>query len=193
MQQSKPTKARSATVDLTAVVKHPVRIKAMIVLTERTASPTEIAHQLRLDVSKVAYHVRKLEQAGLVEMIGERPVRGAVEHFYRARVIPYIGEDEWSVMSLEDRASISTFTLQLGMADAAAAIDAGTFDDRPDRYLTRVRALLDEQGWKDLGAAHGELYERTLEIKEESANRIALDPDAPTISTMQLAMFFEEA
>jgi hypothetical protein len=37
----------------------------------------------RFEVGHAGYHFRKLVDAGLIECVGQRPVRGAVEHFYR--------------------------------------------------------------------------------------------------------------
>jgi DNA-binding transcriptional ArsR family regulator len=36
----------------------------------------------RRDASNASYHFRMLERAGLVELVHERPVRGAVQHFF---------------------------------------------------------------------------------------------------------------
>jgi predicted transcriptional regulator len=50
------------------------------------SSPTELAELVAPDtrpVSAVAYHVRRLLEAGLIELAGTRPVRGALEHRYR--------------------------------------------------------------------------------------------------------------
>jgi predicted transcriptional regulator len=50
------------------------------------SSPVELAELLAPDarpVSAVAYHVRRLLDAGLIELAGTRPVRGALEHRYR--------------------------------------------------------------------------------------------------------------
>jgi DNA-binding transcriptional ArsR family regulator len=187
------TSPRSVRVDLGAIVAHPLRAKALDVLAQRTASPTEIAQELNApDVSKVAYHVRKLLEVGAIELVDERKVRGAVEHFYRARVLPYLTEEEFASLTIDQRKAFTTYIIQLGLASITRSIDAGTFDARPERYLTRLPCLVDETGWRELAELHGELYERTMRIREESANRIAGDPEQPVIKATQLAMFFEE-
>lgn len=63
---------------------HPTRIAVLEMLTESDTalSPVQIAKAMGKDVGHVGYHVRKLEEFGLVEFISERPVRGAMEHFY---------------------------------------------------------------------------------------------------------------
>jgi len=65
---------------------HPLRISILEVLSidgGRTLSPNELAQELRTPLSNVNYHVVQLLKSGLVELAGERPVRGATEHFYR--------------------------------------------------------------------------------------------------------------
>jgi predicted ArsR family transcriptional regulator len=65
---------------------HPLRISILEVFSidgGRTLSPNELSKELRTPLSNVNYHVTQLLQTGLVELAGERPVRGATEHFYR--------------------------------------------------------------------------------------------------------------
>ena len=65
---------------------HPLRISILEVMAMdggRTLSPNELSYELRTPLSNVNYHVTQLFQSGLLELAGERRVRGATEHFYR--------------------------------------------------------------------------------------------------------------
>jgi hypothetical protein len=65
---------------------HPLRISILEVLGidgGRTLSPSDLSYELLMPLSNVNYHVTELHSSGLVELVGERPVRGATEHFYR--------------------------------------------------------------------------------------------------------------
>jgi hypothetical protein len=65
---------------------HPLRISILEVLAldgGRVLSPSDLSYELRTPLSNVNYHVTELHRTGLVELVGERPVRGATEHFYR--------------------------------------------------------------------------------------------------------------
>jgi len=65
---------------------HPLRISILEVLAidgGRTLSPSDLSYELRTPLSNVNYHVTELRRTGLLELAGERPVRGATEHFYR--------------------------------------------------------------------------------------------------------------
>src|ERR1700760_5138202 len=100
-----PVKTAAASMETTlgAIVAHPTRARAFSILAERTASPVEIAQEIGKDVGHVGYHVRKLQQLGLIELVDERPVRGAVEHFYRAIERPVVVEEEFAKQPLEVR------------------------------------------------------------------------------------------
>jgi predicted ArsR family transcriptional regulator len=66
---------------------HPLRISILEVLGVdggRTLSPKDLSIELQAPLSTVNYHVTELAGAGLLELVRERPVRGATEHFYRA-------------------------------------------------------------------------------------------------------------
>lgn len=65
---------------------HPLRISILEVLElddGRCLSPSELSYELRMPLSNVNYHVIELFRSGLLELAGERRVRGATEHFYR--------------------------------------------------------------------------------------------------------------
>jgi DNA-binding transcriptional ArsR family regulator len=158
---------------LVKVASHPVKVRALTVLTERSASPKEIADQLGIPIGQVSYHVRVLEQMGMIELIGTRQVRGAVEHFYKAVRRPRFEEQEWAALSLEEREQVSIWAKQQEMIDAAIAFEAGTFDRRLDRHLSRVPLVLDEEGWKELSDFMGEGLDTILEIQTRSAERLS--------------------
>lgn len=183
--------APSMETTLAAIVAHPTRARAFTILTERTASPVEIAQEIGKDVGHVGYHVRKLQQLNLIELVDERPVRGAVEHFYRATVRPYVSEEEFAKQTVAEREVFTRHTLQFHVADIARALDAHTFDARPNRALLRTPMVVDEEGFQELADLHDEMYERTLEIQARSAERLVGEPDSASINTVSATMFFE--
>ena len=79
---------------LAAAVAHPLRARCLTIFAERAASPSEIARELRLDVSNVGYHVTALAEANLIERVRSRPVRGATENFYRAIELPVVTAEQ---------------------------------------------------------------------------------------------------
>jgi DNA-binding transcriptional ArsR family regulator len=171
---------------LGAIVAHPLRAKCLTILSDRTASPTELAKDLDEDVGNVSYHVKQLLKMGAIELAGERPVRGAVEHFYRAIQRPVMSDDEYAGLSVEERLRFARLGLQFSVADAATAIDANTFTRRPDHYLTRLPLTVDEEGWKELNELYAEALQRTIEIETASAERMSDDSDATGIPAREM-------
>jgi DNA-binding transcriptional ArsR family regulator len=187
-----PAKTAPATMETTlaAVVAHPTRARAFLILAERTASPAEIAKEIGKDVGHVGYHVRKLQQLDLIELVDEKPVRGAVEHFYRAIERPMVTEDEFREQTVAEREIFTRAILQHHVADIARAMDEHTFDARVNRVISRIPMLVDEDGFAELSDLHMEVWERTLEIQAKSAERMTKSQEEgiPTVST---TMFFE--
>jgi DNA-binding transcriptional ArsR family regulator len=71
---------------LARATAHPLRISILEILGMdggRVLSPNDLSQELQIPLSNTNYHVTELAKAGLVELTGERPVRGATEHFYR--------------------------------------------------------------------------------------------------------------
>jgi DNA-binding transcriptional ArsR family regulator len=187
-----PVKAATTSMETTlaTIVAHPTRVRAFSILAERTASPVEIAQEIGKDVGHVGYHVRKLQELNLIELVDERPVRGAVEHFYRAITRPYIGEGAFADQPQNQREIFTRHILQLHVADIARAMDEHILDERPNRWLVRTPMVVDDEGFDELAALHAEIYEKTLDIQARSDER-RTGTDSDGIQTMSTNMFFE--
>ena len=75
---------------------HPLRIQILAALDERTASPSELADELKAPLGNVSYHVRQLAGLGLIKLVKRTPRRGAIEHHYKAVGRPQITDDAWA-------------------------------------------------------------------------------------------------
>ena len=62
---------------------HPVRSKILELVGREAMSAKGLADLLDMTHGKVGHHLRVLADAGLIEVIEERPVRAVVEKFYR--------------------------------------------------------------------------------------------------------------
>jgi predicted ArsR family transcriptional regulator len=65
---------------------HSLRVSILEVLSldgGRTLSPKDLSLELQAPLSTVNYHVTELRNCGLLEIVDEKQVRGAIEHFYR--------------------------------------------------------------------------------------------------------------
>jgi DNA-binding transcriptional ArsR family regulator len=71
---------------LARATAHPLRISILEILGMdggRTLSPNELSQELQIPLSNTNYHVTELAKAKLIELVSQRQVRGATEHFYR--------------------------------------------------------------------------------------------------------------
>jgi len=81
--------AKSIPVDwerLARATAHPLRVSILEILGidgGRILSPNELCQELQIPLSNTNYHVTELARAGLIDLVRQRQVRGATEHFYR--------------------------------------------------------------------------------------------------------------
>jgi DNA-binding transcriptional ArsR family regulator len=71
---------------LARATAHPLRVSVLEILGMdggRVLSPSDLSRELQIPLSNTNYHVTELAKANLIELVRERQVRGATEHFYR--------------------------------------------------------------------------------------------------------------
>ena len=173
-------------------LSHPLRVRILAILEERTASPVQLADMLDASLGVVSYHVRTLERFGLIKLVRTNPVRGAVEHHYRANARPTVSDESWgNAPPVAKQAFLSSYLQQVAAYTNAAAA-AGGFD-RADAHFSRTVAKLDAKGWAQLAKACEQLLEKIDTIEAESAKRIAKDPHADGIVDAGLVIMLFEA
>jgi len=174
-------------------MSHPLRVRILALLDERTASPNEIFQVLGGSLGTVAYHVRTLHQLGLIELVHETRVRGAVEHHYRARARSKVTREAWAQASPIAKQAAVGSSLQMIDEYARASAATGGFD-RPDAALIRMALRLDRAGWEELGAAYVRLFEEAQRIEAAASERMKQDPHADdAIDAAAVLMLFEAA
>jgi DNA-binding transcriptional ArsR family regulator len=150
---------------------HPLRIRILAMLAERSASPVQLASKLDATLGTVAYHVRTLHSLGLVELVDTRQRRGATEHYYRAHDRPRFSDEAWGDLPAVDKQRmLSAMLQQLGQFVSASAA-AGGFD-RPDSHMTRTSLRLDERGWEQLADATKRWLSDADRIAEAAGKRL---------------------
>ncbi len=174
-------------------MSHPLRVRILALLDERTSSPVELAGWLGATLGTVAYHVRTLERMGLVELVRETRVRGAVEHHYRSKERPRVSDEAWEAAPpIAKQAAVSS-TLQTIDAYARAASAAGGFD-HGNSHLTRTALHLDARGWNDLSRACLRLLAQVDRIEEAAQERLAGNAEnGGTKDVALVMMMFETA
>src|ERR1700712_82912 len=104
---------------------HPLRARILQRLGERVASPGDLAVELGAPLGVVSYHVRMLRQYECVELVRTAPVRGALQHFYRATALPAFSDAAVSSLPSTLRAELAGATVEATVADMAEAARAG--------------------------------------------------------------------
>jgi DNA-binding transcriptional ArsR family regulator len=169
---------------------HPTRIRVLAILKERKASPNELSEILGEGLGTVAYHVRTLKNLGLVKLVGTRPRRGAIEHFYEAVEHPRISDEAWGAAGPVVKQRLLSAMLQQAGEYSASSAAAGGFD-RNDAVITRHALRLDERGWQELAKASKRWLEEMDKIEKDSRARVAKDDPHSDFDVGLILMLFE--
>jgi DNA-binding transcriptional ArsR family regulator len=173
-------------------MSHPLRVRILALLDERTASPVELAGWLDATLGTVAYHVRSLERIGLIELVAQTRVRGAVEHHYRAKERPSVSDEAWAAATPIVKQAAVSASLETIDAYARAASAAGGFD-HGNSHLTRTALRLDARGFSELSRACLRLLAQVDRIEEAAKERTGLNPHADETQDIALVMMLFEA
>jgi DNA-binding transcriptional ArsR family regulator len=173
-------------------LSHPLRVRILALLQERTASPRELAEWLDATLGTVSYHVRSLHDFGLIELVRTTQVRGAIAHHYKARVRPRIDDEAWAAAAPIAKQAAVGAALQTIDDYARASAAAGGFD-RAEAHLTRTGLRLDAKGWQAAAKACEKLLAELDRIEDAAAKRIAKDPHAEGTTDAALALLLFEA
>jgi DNA-binding transcriptional ArsR family regulator len=170
---------------------HPIRLRALTILNERVASPSEIAQELAEPLGVVSYHVRILEELGCIELVRTTPRRGAIEHHYRATERPWLTDEQVKGIPASLRRTLSgSVFAQLAEDVSVAAKTDGLGEVR--HWMVRFPVVLDEAAWSELGELLQSVLDRALELQVETVGRMATsDDEAEAFTAILGLMLFE--
>jgi DNA-binding transcriptional ArsR family regulator len=171
---------------------HPLRAQILIRLGETVLSPNQLAQELDASLGVVSYHVRVLLASDCVELVDTRPVRGAIEHFYRATERARLDEPQWRQLPAAMRRTLIGQTASDVFDDLGAAWGAGQLDD-PEVHVTRTTLELDQKGWAKLNKLLGKTLDQAMSIHAESAGRLAEGKSDETLATELAMLHFHRA
>ena len=163
--------------DIVKALAHPLRVRILTVLEQRTASPNQLANELGVPLGNVSYHVRMLAKIGLIKLVSKRQRRGAIEHFYKAEARPVIRDEAWA--QVPDLVKSAMIQAGLGgtMSYIATAAQDGGFN-ADDAHLSRTTFEVDDEAWKACSAELAEIFDKLRRLSTETAERLADDPHA---------------
>jgi DNA-binding transcriptional ArsR family regulator len=194
----KKAKAADDTVDvkLLKALGHPLRQRILQVLNDGVASPNEVANKLGEPLSNVSYHVKILEKCDAIELVSTQPVRGALEHFYRAKARAKLDESEWKRLPASVRDSLFGQTIDQIWTHVAAAMGNDGFDN-PKSAAAWVELELDEEAYDELSQSIADFFDRAIALQAASKARLeSLDPQERESQTHRVeldALLFHSA
>lgn len=172
-------------------ISHPLRATCLRLLDARgEMSPIQVTHELGANLSDVSYHMKRLMELDCAEIVRERQVRGAVEHFYRATDRSQIDTDEWEELDPLEADAFVGIIMQKMLDDFVTSRKAKIVGQDKDFHMTRTQMTLDMQGLME----GMELYERCrlgmAKIEARSGERRAKSGE-PGIAVSSSLMFIK--
>lgn len=169
---STKTQRRKATGNRIKAMSHPLRASILRTLTERTASPAEMARELDEELSNVSYHTKQLVEFECAELVSTRPVRGALEHFYRATERHLVDTEEWEELDPVIAEDLVCEFMQKILDDFVSSRRAGIIGSDRNFHLTRTLMVLDDEGMQEALEVHERARQEIVEIEARSAARM---------------------
>ena len=173
-------------------LSHPLRVRILAMLQERTASPSQLSEWLGATLGTTAYHVRSLHQLGLIELADETRVRGAIEHHYRAGKRPMVSEDAWAqAPPIAKQAALGSALQTINEYASKSAAEGGF--DRAEAHLSRTSLKLDAKGWEQLNKAALKFVEQVEKIDAAARERAHKRPHDDELGDAQVVLLAFEA
>lgn len=179
---------------------HPLRAEILAFLNDQQqiASPAEMdraglgrdcATNGKNTLSNISYHVRVLEDLGLVREVDSRPVRGSVEHFYEASARMLLDIEEWAKLPKGAKTDVSIAALEETLNRAAQAISAGTFDSFKERAVINLPLRLDDEGFIQLAEDITDFMGLCEQRHREAVQRVEGDMDKLKYASASLLLY----
>jgi hypothetical protein len=179
---------------LSVVFAVELRLKIVTELYMREMSPKQFFEEFGGgSISRVTKNFERLAQEGFLRRVrcvgpgGHR--RGASEHFYRTTELAIFEIEAWSLLPYSVRVAFSWTILKQLAERVRQALEAGTFDARPDRHRSCTTLQLDRQGWERVMVAVDARFRVLFEEQMDARLRILHSGEKPLTATVALFAF----
>lgn len=162
---------RAARQNRLKALAEPLRAEILRILTERTASPVEMAHELGASTQLVSHHAKQLVRLDCAELVEEKKVQGAIQHFYRATERALVSTREWEEMNWPEAQSFVAETMQAIIEDFVASEKAQLVGRDENFHLSRTPIVLDQQGVTEGLEVQERARLEMAEVERRSAER----------------------
>ena len=126
--------------------------------------------ELGVPLGVASYHIRMLRQYECVELVRTEPVRGALQHFYRATTPPHLDREQWQALPATLRSELVGETVQEIVQDVSEAASCGGLNEH-EVLVSRTLLDLDARAGEKLNRLLGRTLEQALAIARESEAR----------------------
>lgn len=174
---------------LVMALGHSIRLDCLRILSERPASPNQLATELNIALSNVSHHVTVLKDLGFIELIHTQPVRGTIEHIYRATARAFIDDESWAKLPPKAREDIPALIGASIFGGFLGALRAGTISAGDESHLSWRLFPTDEQGWADVVALLAETYGSVEDIRAASDERLTATGEDGAMTMVSLMGF----
>lgn len=185
-----------------AAMSHPLRARIMHLLTvmgpmspaglaRKTSGHKELPKkEYQKLLSNISYHCKQLCALDCAELVSTRPVRGTMEHFYRATDRPLIDRSEWEELDDVTAEDLLCGYIQGILDDFVASRRDEIVGSDGDFHITRTPMILDEDGLQEGMTAYEKLRLEMIEVVRRSAERKA-GSKTPGISVSSSLVLFK--
>lgn len=176
--------------DILSLYEHPTRLHALGVLCVRAASASELGRELGRSSDHVAYHLKRLRKAGLIEVVEVQRTSGGrmTGKYYQALARPWFDTETWEAVDPRRQATVTSTLLGLCNADIAEAVQAGTINE-PDSHMSRTPMVVDRDSYRELIEVLDVAVTEILELQDQATPR--LNEGAERITTKVHLFQFE--
>ncbi|MEN6429981.1 MAG: substrate-binding domain-containing protein [Coriobacteriales bacterium] len=139
MENLPPAPARITDIEQLAAVADPMRGSLLRMLMARPATLTQLASELGTYPSRVRYHVKRLEEVGLVQLVRCAKTRTSVEKYYEATASAYVAH----IMLIPERVESEPVVVVHCDAAVEALVEAVRSESNSADYATVFTGSLD--------------------------------------------------
>lgn len=156
-------------------IRDEIRVDLLRILSERSATPRELAEILEEDPGEILDRVIELWADHCIEVVSDGEPHGDVDE-RRYRIAPpfFVDDREALELSAADREELSATVLQAIVCESMGALRTGSMQSRTDVHLSWKLMRLDERGWREFSALLLRTLKEAETIEESCKERLGL-------------------
>lgn len=153
-------------------ISHPLRSKLILTLSTKRATAAELAEETGAPVRTVRHHLRYLSERGFVTITREAAKRNVQCYSFEETTYGEVADDLYRELTPAERRNVTNFYLGLIARGIGRFVTEGTTYDVHFPVTVRNRIVLDEEGWAELYEILVPAFERILDLKSRSRERL---------------------